>query len=292
MALIGQRNLLSVVREAPPGLYLDGENLGEILLPGKYKKPIMKPGVLVDVFVCLDSEDRLVATTETPLAMVGEFARLEVVDIHQQAGAFLAWGLGKDLLLPFREQVGVVRVGDKVVVFLLVDEKSNRIVATMRLHRHLSKPPLTYRKGQRVGLFIAEKTALGYRTVVDNAYEGLLYHDSLQTPVEVGQRMEGFIRSITDSGKIDLSLDEAGYQRVGSVRDQILAKLKTNGGSMALNDESPPDAIRAAFGVSKKSFKQALGALYKARKIRLMPKGVELMEQENVRSKSGRKPSY
>ena len=278
MAVIGQRNLLAVVREAPPGLFLDGENLGEILLPGKYKKPTMQTGVLVDVFVHLDSEDRLVATTETPLAMVGEFAQLEVLAIHQQAGAFLGWGLGKDLLLPFREQVGVVRVGDKVVVFLLLDDKSNRIVATMRLHRHLSKPPLDYKKGRRVGLFIAEKTVLGFRAVVDNAYEGLLYHDTIQTPIAVGQRLEGFIRGLSEAGKIDLSLDATGYQRVGSVRDQILAKLKASKGHMALTDDSPPEAIRAAFGVSKKSFKQALGSLYKARKIRFSPTGVELIE--------------
>lgn len=275
MALLGQRNLLAVVREAPPGLYLDGENLGEILLPGKYKKTAMKPGVLVDVFIYLDSEDRLVATTETPLAMVGEFAPLIVVAVHPQTGAFLSWGLGKDLFLPFREQAGIVRVGDQVVVFVLLDEKSNRIVATMRLHRHLSQKAPVYRKGQSVNLLITEKTALGYRAIVDNIHEGLLYHDTVQTSITVGQRIPGFIRALRAGEKIDLTLDPIGYQRVGSLRDQILAKLAANGGALPLNDDSPPHIIRATFGASKKSFKQAIGALYKARKIRFTPAGIE-----------------
>ncbi len=280
MALIGQRNLLAVVREAPPGLYLDAENLGEILLPGKYKKPTMKPGVLVDVFVYLDSEDRLVATTETPLAMVGDFASLTVVGVHPHAGAFLGWGLGKDLFLPFREQAGIVRVGDQVVVFVHLDEKSNRIVATMRLHRHLSQKPPIYRKGQGVSLLIIEKTQLGYRAIVDNTHEGLLYHDTVHTSLPVGSRMPGFIRALRAGEKIDLSLDPIGYQRVGSLRDQILTKLAANAGTLPLNDDSPPHTIRATFGVSKKSFKQALGALYKARKIRFSPGGIEQISSQ------------
>ncbi len=278
MALIGKRNLLAVVREAPPGLYLDGENLGEMLLPGKYKKPEMKPGVLVDVFVYLDSEDRLVATTETPMAMVGEFAALDVVAVHPQTGAFLNWGLAKDLFLPFREQAGIVRVKDKVVVFITVDEKSNRIVATMRLKRHISQTVPRYRKGQAVNLLIYDKTTLGFSAIVENTHEGLLYHDTIQSTITVGQRLPGFIRALRSGEKIDLSLEPIGYQRVGSLRDQIIAKMKSSGGTLALNDNSPPHAVRAAFGVSKNSFKAALGSLYKARKIRFTQTGVELID--------------
>jgi uncharacterized protein len=280
MAVIGKRNTLSIVRESAPGLYLNGGALGEILLPGRYIPPGLRQGEKLDVFVYLDSEDRLVATTEMPLACVGEFACLQVVSIHQRVGAFLNWGLPKDLLLPFREHEQPVRVGQKVVVFIYLDAKTNRIAASARLHRHLSRDTPTYANGQRVSLLITGETPLGYYAIVNHAHRGLLYRDQMSATLAVGQQTQGYVRAVRPGGKIDLSLDASGYRRVASLQEQILQALEANGGRLDFDDDSSPEAIRAAFGVSKKAFKQALGTLYKHRRLRFTSPGIELLAGE------------
>ena len=274
--MIGKRNTLRVLRDTPPGLYLDGGDELVILLPGRYIPPGTKPGDMLDVFVYLDSEDRLVATTETPLAMVGEFAYLQVISVNPKIGAFLNWGLSKDLLLPFREQETPVRSGQQVLVGLVLDPHSNRIFATTRLSRHLNRQPPTYTEGQPVNLLITAKTSLGYNAIVENAHRGLLYHSNLGTPLAVGQKLQGFVRKVRPDGKIDLSLDIAGYKRVAPLTDQILSALQTNGGKLVFDDSTSPQVIRDKFGVSKNAFKQALGALYKKRRIRFLNPGIEL----------------
>ena len=278
MATIGRRNTLSIVRESAPGLYLNGGELGEILLPGRYIPRDLKQGDKLDVFIYLDSDDRLVATTETPLAMVGEFACLKVVSVNQHIGAFLDWGLAKDLLLPFREHTRPVRVGQKVVVAVYLDEKTNRIAASARLRRHFSRDTPTYATGQPVGLLVIGQTPLGYSVIVANAHEGLLYRDQVSIPIEVGQKLKGFVRLIRPGGKIDVSLDSSGYQRVAPLQLQIVQALERNGGRLEFDDDSSPEAIRTAFGVSKKAFKQTLGALYKSRRIRFLHPGIELLD--------------
>ncbi|MFO1487164.1 MAG: S1-like domain-containing RNA-binding protein [Verrucomicrobiota bacterium] len=277
MAIIGRRNTLSIARASGPGFYLNGGELGEILLPGRYITPAMVPGAKLDVFIYLDSEDRLTATTETPLAMVGEFACLKVLSINPRIGAFLDWGLAKDLLLPFREQERPVRVGESVVVFVYLDQKSNRIVASARLQRHLTSSN-TYRDSQLVSLIIAEKTPLGYKAIVDNDRLGLLYHDTLATPLEIGQKLKGFVRTVRPGGKLDLSLDRSGYKRVAPLKEQIVEQLEKSGGRLALDDDTSPEAVRAVFGCSKKAFKQALGALYKSRRIAFTNPGIQLLD--------------
>jgi len=281
MAAIGKRSTLSIVRASAPGLYLNGEELGEILLPGRYIPPNLAPGDKLDVFIYLDSEDRLVATTETPLATVGEFAYLEVISVNLRIGAFLNWGLQKDLLLPFREQEIPVRVGQKVIVHVHLDPKSNRIVASTRLRRYLSREAPDYATGQRVDLFVTGQTPLGYNAIVEGSHRGLIYRDQLSAPLEIGQKLKGFIRSIRPGGQIDLSLDASGYRRVASLQQQIIAALEGNGGRLAFDDDSSPAAIRHRFGVSKKAFKQALGALYKSRRIRFLNPGVELQDNSS-----------
>ena len=276
--MIGERNRLKVVRDAPPGFYLDGEELGEILLPRRYIPARLAPGDELEVFVYRDSEDRLVATTETPRAVVGEFACLEVVSVNRDVGAFLDWGLPKDLLLPFREQETKVRRGEKVVVAIYIDEKTNRIAASTRLSRHLSRQPPVYKTGQSVELLISGKTPLGYNAIVENTHLGLLYHDTVTTPLQVGQRVKGFVRGLRPGGKIDLSLDAAGYRRVAPLKIQIVEALRRNGGRLDFDDDTPSEAIRETFGVSKKAFKQALGSLYKTRRIRFTSPGVELLD--------------
>jgi predicted RNA-binding protein (virulence factor B family) len=279
MAIIGKRNKLTVLRGAPPGFYLEGGELGEILLPGRYAKST-KPGDVVDVFIYRDSEDRLVATPETPHAMVGDFSLLKVLSVNRQVGAFLDWGLAKDLLLPFREQIGSVHPGEWIVVFVYIDPKSERIVATMRLNKHLSHQKPDYKKGQEVEVLITSRTPLGYNTIVENTHHGLLYHSNLSGPLQVGARLKVFVHTVREDGKIDLRLDASGYKaKVGSLKDQVLQAIRDNGGQLNMDLKSSPESIRDAFGVSKNAFKLALSALYKERIIIFQESGVMLVKK-------------
>ncbi len=280
MAIIGRRNLLAVVRASQPGLYLDGGELGEILLPGRYIPANLAPKQKLDVFVYRDSEDRLVATTEKPHAMVGEFGYMKVISLHPQAGAFLDWGLTKDLLVPFREQETPLRVGEWVVVYVGLDAQTNRILASTRLNRHLNRETPAYRDGQPVNLLVTGKTPLGYEAIVENAHRGLLYKSQLAAALKIGAKLKGFVRTVRPNGKIDLSLDATGYQRVAPLTNLIIAALNLSGGKLAFDDDSSPAIIRQNFGVSKKAFKQALGKLYKTRRIAFTKPGIKLLENE------------
>jgi len=279
MAQIGRRNSLTVLHSTQHGIYLDAGELGEILLPNRYIPQGTSIGDALDVFVYRDSEDRLVATTERPFATVGEFATLEVVNVNRNIGAFLNWGLAKDLLLPFREQ-GEQRVmpGEKVVVYLMLDDKTDRIVATTRLNRHLSKERPLFRPKQEVKLLVAARTPLGYNAIIEGTHLGLLYHTNIGAPLTIGQQVKGFVMMMHPGGKIDLSLDASGYQRVASLTDRIIEVLKSNGGRLEFDDDSPPEAIRSHFEASKKAFKQALGALYRQRRIRFTNPGIESLD--------------
>jgi predicted RNA-binding protein (virulence factor B family) len=274
MALIGQRNLLPVLRSAPPGYYLDGGSHGEILLPGRYIPKGVIPGGIMDVFVYRDSEDRLVASTETPHAQVGEFALLRIVSINPRVGVFLDWGLEKDLLLPRREQTKPLRAGDWVLVRIALDEKTDRIVASTRLNRYLDLTPPTYAEGQAVKLLVVDATPLGFNVIVEHAHRGLIYHTDLAAPLTAGQPIEGFVRAVRPDGKIDVALDRAGYRRIAPLTEQIMEALKDNDGHLPYHDGSSPEEIREVFGVSKKAFKQAIGSLYRDRKIEIHPEGI------------------
>jgi predicted RNA-binding protein (virulence factor B family) len=276
VAKIGKRNILWALRIATPGVYLDGGDRGEILLPGRYVPKGTMVGESFDVFVHRDSEDRLVATTETPRAMVGEFAPLRVVSTNPSIGAFLDWGLSKDLLLPIREQSRRVSPGDWVVAYIFLDLKTDRIVATTRLNRHLNVTPPEYAVGQPVELLVTGGTTLGYNAIIADAHMGLLYHNDLPGPLKVGQKIDGYIRSVRPDGKIDLTINPAGYEKVAPLKEQVLEALAAKGGSLPLNDASTPEEIRNAFGVSKKAFKQAIGALYRERKIVIEDSGIRL----------------
>jgi predicted RNA-binding protein (virulence factor B family) len=280
ISAIGQRRKLPVVREAAPGLYLNGGSLGEILLPKRYvPKEGVAPGSELDVFIYRDSEDRLVATTEQPYAQVGEFALLQVIGVKPGVGAFLDWGLSKDLLLPLREQTGRARVRDWVVVAVMLDPRSQRIIASTKLDRYLDQTEPHYEAGQAVQLLLTEQTPLGFKAIIEGAHWGLLYQGTVPAPLAVGQRLRGFIREIRGDGKIDLSLDESGYKRIAPLTEQILDALKSGGGRLELDDSSAPETIREAFGVSKKAFKQALGALFRARRIQFSNGATELVSR-------------
>ncbi len=280
MTMIGKFNTLRILRNAPPGLYLDGGEKGEILMPRRYIPKDVMLGGMIEVFVYRDSEDRLVATTEKPLGTVGDFVCLSVVGVNRQIGVFLDWGLGKDLLLPFSEHPSPLRVGQKVLVYISLDPASDRIVATARLSRYVNRTPASYRPGEAVSLLIASRTLLGYNVLIEKAHLGLLFTDKLSATLEVGQQVRGFVKSVHPNGKIDLSLDASGYQRVRSLTHQILEALQKSGGRLPFDDDSPPQVIRTQFGVSKKAFKQALGSLYKTRRIHFLKPGIELLTDE------------
>lgn len=278
MTVLGKKTILKAVRETPHGFYLDGGEQGEILLPRKYITRGTVPGSELDVFVYRDSEDRLTATTETPLAMVGEFAVLRVTGVNREIGAFLDWGLQKDLLLPYKEQESPVAVGQSVVVYVHLDPRSDRIYATSRLSKHLTALPAQYVIGQPVSIIITRETPLGYIALVEGAYLGLLYHSAETELFEPGKKVQAYIAAMRPDGKIDLTLESSGQQRVMQLKDQILAELNANDGRIKLDDESSPDDIRAAFGASKKAFKQAVGALFKQRRIRFTKPGIEIIQ--------------
>ena len=276
MALLGKRCELRVLRIASQGLYLDAENFGDVLIPNQYVPAGTKIADVLDVFLYCDSDDRLIATTVRPFAEAGEFACLQVVSFDERLGAFLDWGLNKDLLLPMREQVHRPRPGDWVVVFVRIDELSNRIVASQRLNRHLNLTPATYREGEKVKLMVMEKSELGYNAIIEGAHRGLLYNTDLRVKLFIGQKIEGYVRHVREDGKIDLALDPAGHTRIAPLAERVLQEIKAKGGRLPLGDESSPEDIRAVFGASKKSFKQAIGTLFKERKIIMIEGGIAL----------------
>lgn len=281
MAEIGRLNSLQVLHQTPQGLYLDGAEHGDILLPNRYITPSMQEGKQITVFVYRDSEDRLVATTERPKAIVGDFCTLEVSSVHPKVGAFLDWGLSKDLLLPFREQPKTVRMGQKVLVKIVLDPKSERIIATMRLNRWLEKQTPHYRKGQSVRLWIIDSTPLGWNALVNESHIGLLYHDESTITLSPGLKIKGYIQRMREDGKIDLTLSPDRGARVTTLANKILEAMKRNQGFLPLNDKSAPEEIRDSFDVSKKDFKQTIGNLYKERKISIDSDGIRFISDQS-----------
>lgn len=277
VAEIGKTDRLKIVKIRDHGVYLDGAELGEILLPRRYMPENCDEGDTLEVFVYMDSDDTLVATTEKPRAQLGQFAYLKVVSVSEY-GAFLDWGLRKDLLVPFAEQVGEMVTGRYYIVRIYLDN-SGRIAASQKLDRFLDRQPPRYRRHQPVALLIAERTDIGYKAIVDNAHWGVLYQDEVFQPLRYGQRVTGYIKKVRADGKIDLFLQEPGYGKTDAVADAILERLRNEGGFLPLHDRSPPEAIYAMFGISKKAFKLGISALYRERRITLEKEGLRLIEE-------------
>ncbi|WP_221032696.1 CvfB family protein [Actomonas aquatica] len=283
MAFIGKRNRVRLVREAPQGFYVDGEALGEVLLPTRWRTPDMRLGDEVEVFVYRDSDDRLVATTAEPLAVAGEFAYLRVVAVDGRIGAFLDWGLEKDLLLPRREWPSAgrePRVGDWLIVRVHVDHRSHRVVASARIGRHLSLDAPDYADGQVVDAMVEAETELGYRVIINHEHRGLLYHSDFTEPLAVGQTLEVYVRQVREDGKVDLTPHASGYGRIRRVKAELVDRLAEAGGWLPFHDGSAPEAIRTEFGVSKKAFKQAVGALLREGRITLEPGGIRRVRSD------------
>lgn len=267
MLALGTLNRLKVKKLVDFGLYLDGLSWGDILLPKRYVPQDTAIGDELEVFLYLDSEDQLIATTEKPLVMVGQVAQLKVV-ASTKVGAFLHWGLKKDLLVPFSEQNLPLQTDKWALVYCYVD-RSNRIVASTKLDKFIGKEPARYQAGQAVSFIVAARTDLGYKVVVDHQHWGLLYNNQVFKPLRIGYKGTAYVQKLRDDGKIDLLLDKPGYEKTQQLTDLILAKLQKAGGTLPLSDKSSPEQIAAEFGVSKKVFKQAIGALYKEGAIRI-----------------------
>ncbi|GIZ11258.1 S1 RNA-binding domain-containing protein [Pseudomonas sp. NCCP-436] len=280
MALIGRMNSLQVLRHTDFGLYLDGGADGEILLPKRYIPKDVPSGEddWLNVFVYLDSEDRLIATTLRPKIQLGEFASLKVVDINR-IGLFLDWGLPKDLLLPHSEEKRPLQVGDYCVVHLYLDKRSRRLTATARLDRYLDQTPPNYRVGQEVDLLVVERTDLGFKAIVDGTHWGLIHKNELFRFIRSGMREKGYIREVRADGRISLSLQPLGREAADSLTGQILQRLREQDGVLALGDKSPPELISAQFRVSKGNFKRAIGGLYKQGRILIHDDHIELVDK-------------
>lgn len=276
MIELGKINTLSVSQQRDDQLYLDGGELGEIALADKVAPGRYRDGDSLKVFVYIDGKNQTVATTQMPRAQADEVAWLKVVSLSH-AGAFLDWGLPKDLLLPFGEQKGKLVEGRSYLVRLFLDEH-NRIAASMLLDDFIQDQAFYYKDGQSVELMIAEQTELGFKAVVDHKYWGVLYQNEVFQPLKRGQKLKGFIKKVRPDNKLDLILSQEKYgQKVDDTAGKILAVLEKHGGYVALTDKSPPEQIYQTFAVSKKVFKQAIGGLYKQRKIVIEEQGIRLV---------------
>ena len=277
MAEIGRFNKLQVVKEVDFGVYLDGGEHDTILLPQRYVPDECEIGDWLDVFLYFDSEDLLIATTETPKVQVGRCELLKVIDINN-AGAFMDWGLPKDLLVPYSEQQKPMEVGYSYVVYVFHDQESDRIAASTRLQDHLAEESVWMKPKQAVDLLIAGRTDLGYKAVINDQYLGLIFRGDAFLPLKIGERLPGFVKAIRPDGKIDLLISQGTLQGDYDLGEQIIEKLRLSGGLSTLTDKSDPDEIYRQFKVSKKKYKQALGTLFKSRRIVITPQHIKLVD--------------
>ena len=284
MVEIGKYNTLKIVKDLDFGVYLDGGDDLEILLPARYVPRNVKPGDEVEVFIYHDNEGRIIATTAKPLAVVGEFQWMECKSVNDM-GAFLEWGLMKDLLVPFREQKMPMREGKWYLVYVHLDHVTKRIVASARVDKFLDNVPPVYEFNQEVDLLVADETEIGYKVIINNLHWGLIYHNEIYRRLERGEHLKGYIKEVREDEKIDVSLTRLGYEKVEGIAGIILDALKVQKGFLAVHDKSPADEIYSLFGCSKKSFKQAIGALYKKKLISIEPAGIRLIETEDTSAK-------
>jgi predicted RNA-binding protein (virulence factor B family) len=274
---IGKFNKLQVVKIADHGVYVDGGEEGTILLPNRYVPEGTDIEDCLEVFLYFDSDDLLIATTESPKAMVGDVQLLKVVDTNR-VGAFLDWGLPKDLLVPYSEQQHPMKEGESYVVYVFHDHKTDRILASSKLNRYFEEESTNLEPRQKVDLKITDKTELGYKTIIDNQYLGLIFHGDAFRPLALGECLPGYIKAIREDGKIDVIISQHSPQGDNSLEDQILVYLKQSGGESNLTDKSNPDHIYRQFKVSKKKYKNALGALYKRKLIVITREKISLVQ--------------
>ncbi|MCL3780723.1 GntR family transcriptional regulator [Prolixibacteraceae bacterium JC049] len=278
MTSIGKVQTLRVAELSNYGVYLDGDELGNILLPNRYVPENTKVKDEIEVFIYRDSEDRLVATTETPKVEVDGFALLKVVSIST-VGAFMDWGLQKDLLVPYREQQQDMEVGKSYFVKVYLDDASKRIVGSSKIHKFLNVTPIDYTEGQEVEALITHWNEIGYQAIINGQHRGMLYKNELYKMLRSGRTYTAYVKKIREDEKIDLSLDPIGYIKIDSMSQEVLDILKEHNGFLAVNDKSSPEQIKLIFGISKKNFKKSIGALYKQRIIQIDEDGIRLLKK-------------
>ena len=280
MLNLGDYTTLRIVKQVDFGLYLDGGEEGEILLPQRYVTPDMHIGDDIEVFIYLDQDERPVATTEHPYAKVGQFARLEVAWVNQY-GAFLKWGLMKDLFCPFREQKKRMEQGQRHIVYIKIDEDSYRLMATAKVEKYLTTPTVddlpALQHGAEADILVWQKTDLGFKVIVNNRFQGQIYDNQIFQPLHSGTRIKGYIDHVRQDGKIDITLQQSGRQQTLDFAEVLLRYLYENDGYCNLGDKSPAELIYDRFQVSKKAFKKAIGDLYRRRLITISDDGIRLV---------------
>lgn len=279
MLFIGKYNNLTIERLTSVGMFLSDVEGEEVLLPNQYLTDEMQVGDNIKVFVYLDSEDRPVATTETPKIIRNEFAFLEVTDVTEH-GAFMDWGLIKDLFVPFREQSTPMQLGEWHVVFLYLDQKSSRLIASTKIDRFLENDRLTVAEGDEVDLLIFSKSDLGYNAIVNQYHKGLIYGNEVFREINIGDALKGYVKKIREENKLDLSLQKTGYEVVEPTAQAILDQLKKANGFLNLSDSSSPEDIYKKLQISKKVFKKAIGGLYKQGLIKIGDDGIRLVSED------------
>lgn len=271
---LGKKATLDIVKRTDFGFFLDGKNFGEILMPKRYITPDMEVGKPVDVFVFLDGEERVVATTETPYAEVGEFARMKVNKV-ERVGAFLDWGVSKELLVPFSEQKIKMEEGRYYFVYVFLDEVTDRLAASMKIEKFLNKSTPNYTVGQQLQVIISGITDIGYKCITKEKFQGVLYKNEVYKKLNVGDKLDVYVKKIRDDFKIDFSTEAIGYKKIDKNAQRIMDLLVKSKGKLPYNDKTDPEVIYQIFGFSKKVFKQAIGNLFKQRQIIIKPDGIE-----------------
>ncbi len=279
MLQIGKMNTLKISRIQADGVHLDAGEGRDIVLPKKSVPPQSQVGDELEIFVYVDKDNRLQGSTQKPSVSVGEYGVLRVVS-DSSAGAFLDWGMDNDLLVPKAEQQHKMVPGQSYVVFAFLSEKTNRIVASSKLDKFLSRDFPPYEEGEEVELIVFEKTDLGYRALINKSHAGMIYSNEVFQQLRIGQQVKGYINKIREDQKIDLILQQPGYQGVDAVSQSILGIIEDHGGKVAVTDKSAPDDIYDLFSVSKKVFKKAIGSLYKKRIVRIEPDGISLVSKK------------
>ena len=276
MINVGQINHLEVVKKAEFGVFLDAGEYGTTMLPNRLVPEGIEVGQFIDAFLYFDSDNQITATTETPIAQVGDWGVMTIAGVNS-IGAFASWGVkDKDLLIPFSEQRGRLVEGQSILVYVYTDKASGRIVGTTKFNKWLDKTPADYTHNQQVDLLIAERSELGYKAIVNGAHWGMIFTSDVFGKLFVGKKLKGFVKSVRDDGKIDLSLQKIGVAKMDDLSSQILSLLEKKGGFLPLTDKSTPEAIFSAFRTSKGTFKKTIGSLYKQGKITIEKDGIRL----------------
>ncbi|MPR32338.1 CvfB family protein [Salmonirosea aquatica] len=276
MLFIGKYNTLTIARSTDFGLFLEDVQGDEVLLPNRYVTDDMQIDDSITVFVYNDSEDRPVATTEKPYIVRNEFAYLKCVDVNSK-GAFLDWGLSKDLFVPFREQPFPLREGESYIVYLYLDRTTDRLLASCKINKYLDNERLTVAEGDEVDLLVWERTELGYNVIVNQYHKGLVYHNEIFKNINVGDQLKGYVKKIRPENRLDISLEKVGVERFDPLNERILAALRDNNGFLPLHDDSTPEAIYEGLEMSKRNFKKSIGNLLKKGKIRFEENGIRLV---------------